>query len=64
MTLIEQADRALTLNANQFAGRSIALDKLVYDILDMSLLNSGVFLAAFWCLWFEADGGLLIRSEL
>jgi undecaprenyl-diphosphatase len=55
VTLIEQIDRALTLYANQFAGRSIALDKLVYDILDMSLLNSGVFLAAYWWLWFEAD---------
>ena len=55
VTLIEQIDRALTLYANQFAGCSIALDKFVYDILDMSLLTSGLFLSALWWLWFEAD---------
>jgi undecaprenyl-diphosphatase len=55
VTLIEHIDRGLTLYANQFAGRSIALDKSVYDILDMLLPNSGLFLSAFWWLWFEAD---------
>ena len=55
MTLFEQTDRALTLYVNQFAGRSMVLDKFVYDILDTSLLNGGVFLAAYWWLWFEAD---------
>jgi hypothetical protein len=29
MTLFEQTDRALTLYANQFAGRSIVVDKFV-----------------------------------
>ena len=55
MTLFEQTDRALTLCANQFAGRSIVLDKFVFDTLNTSLLNGGVFLAAYWWLWFEAD---------
>jgi hypothetical protein len=55
MTLFEQTDRALTLYVNQFAGHSMVLDKFVYDILDTSLLNGGVFLAAYWWLWFEAD---------
>ena len=55
MTLFEQTDRALALYANQFAGRSIVLDKFVYDILDKPLLNGGVFLAAYWWLWFETD---------
>jgi undecaprenyl-diphosphatase len=55
VTLIEQTDRALTLAANQFAGRSIILDKFMYDILDTVLLNGGVFVAAYWWLWFEAD---------
>jgi undecaprenyl-diphosphatase len=55
VTLFEQTDRALTLAANQFAGRSIVLDKFVYDLLDTALLNGGVFLAAYWWLWFEAD---------
>ena len=55
MTLFEQTDRALVLAANQFAGRSITLDKFMYDILDTVLLNGGVFLAAYWWLWFEAD---------
>ena len=55
MTLFEQTDRALSQYANQFVGRSIVLDKFVYDILDTSLLNGGVFLAAYWWLWFEAD---------
>ena len=55
MTLLEQSDGALALYANQFAGRSIVLDKFVYDVADTSLLNGGVFLAAYWWLWFEAD---------
>jgi undecaprenyl-diphosphatase len=55
MTLFEQTDRALTLSANQFAGRSLVLDRFVNDILDTSLLNGGVFLASYWWLWFEAD---------
>ena len=46
MTLFEQTYRALALYANQFAGLSIVLDKFMYDILDTSLLNGGVFLAA------------------
>jgi undecaprenyl-diphosphatase len=54
MTLFEQTDRALTLSANQFAGRSLVLDKFVNDIVYLPLLNGGVFLAAFWWLWFEA----------
>ena len=55
MTLFDQIDRALTLSANQFAGRSVVLDKFVNDIVYLPLLNGGVFLAAFWWLWFEAD---------
>ncbi len=55
MTSFEQADRVLALYANQLAGRNIVLDKLIYDISDSSLLKSGVFLAAYWWLWFEAD---------
>jgi undecaprenyl-diphosphatase len=55
VTPIEQIDCALTLYANQFAGRSIALDKFVYDTLDTTLLNSGVVLATYWWLWFETD---------
>ena len=55
MTLFEQTDRILALHANQLAGRSIVLDKFVYDIADLSLPNGGVFLAAYWWLWFEAD---------
>jgi undecaprenyl-diphosphatase len=55
MTLFEQFDRALALYANQFAGHSFVLDKFVFDTLDTSLLNSGVVLAAYWWLWFEAD---------
>jgi undecaprenyl-diphosphatase len=55
MTLLDQTDRALTLSANQFAGRSFVLDKFVNDIVYLPLLNGGVFLAAFWWLWFEAN---------
>jgi len=55
MSLFEQFDRALTLCANQFAGRSIALDEFVNHIAYLPLLNGGVFLAAYWWLWFEAD---------
>jgi undecaprenyl-diphosphatase len=55
MTLFEQTDRALTLSANQFAGRSLVLDQVVNHIVYLPLLNGGVFLTAYWWLWFEAD---------
>lgn len=55
MTLIEQADRALALAANQFAGRSIVLDRLVHDIIATALPTGGVLVAALCWIWFETD---------
>jgi len=55
MTALEQVDSVLTLSANRFAGRDISLDTLIYDIADSPLLKGGVFLAAYWWLWFEVD---------
>lgn len=55
MTLLEQADRVLVLYVNQFAGRSIVLDKTIYDMADTSLLKGGIFLAVYWWMWFETD---------
>jgi hypothetical protein len=55
VTLIEQTDRALALAANQFAGHSIVLDKLVHDTITTTLPNGGVFVAAFCWIWFETD---------
>ena len=53
MTSYEQIDLAITLYANQFAGRSAALDKFVFDMAGSSILNGGVFMAVYWWLWFE-----------
>jgi undecaprenyl-diphosphatase len=55
MTALEQVDSVLTLSANRFAGRDISLDTLIYDIADSTILKGGVFLAAYWWLWFEVD---------
>ena len=55
MTALEQVDSVLTLSANRFAGRDISLDTLIHDITDSPLLKGGVFLAAYWWLWFEVD---------
>ena len=55
MTLIEQIDRTLALAANQFAGRSIVLDKLVDDIIATALPTGGVLIAALCWIWFETD---------
>ena len=55
MTLIEQTDRALALAANQFAGRSIVLDRLVHDFIATALPNGGVFVAALCWMWFGTD---------
>jgi undecaprenyl-diphosphatase len=55
MTLIEQTDRALALTANQFAGRSVVLDKLVNDFIGTALPNGGIFVAALCWIWFETD---------
>ena len=52
MTLIEQIDHALVLAVNQFAGRSIVLDKLVNGFLAKA---GGVFVAALCWIWFETD---------
>ncbi len=56
MTALEQVDSVLTLSANRFAGRDISLDTLIHDIADSPMLKGGVFLAAYWWLWFEVDG--------
>ena len=53
--LFEQTDRALALAANQFAGRSIILDKLVNDLVATALPSGGVFVAVLCWLWFETD---------
>ena len=55
MTLFEQTDRALALAANQFAGRSIILDRLVNDLVATALPTGGVLVAALCWVWFEAD---------
>ena len=55
MTLIDQADRALAVAANQFAGRSIVLDRLVHDIIATALPTGGVLIAALCWIWFESD---------
>jgi undecaprenyl-diphosphatase len=56
MTALEQVDSVLTQSANRLAGRDISLDTLIYDIADSPMLKGGVFLAAYWWLWFEVDG--------
>jgi len=55
VTVIEQTDRALAVAANQFAGRSIVLDKLVHDIIVTALPTGGVLIAALCWIWFETD---------
>lgn len=55
MNLIEQADRALALAANQFAGRYTAVDNLVNDIIATPLPAGGVLVAALCWMWFESD---------
>jgi undecaprenyl-diphosphatase len=55
MTLFEQTDRALSQTANHFAGRSIAFDMVVRDMLNTALPNGGLFVAALCWLWFETD---------
>ena len=56
MTKFAEIDGILLLWINQPAGQSGVLDKLVYDITDAPLLKGGVFLAAYWWLWFERKG--------
>ena len=56
MTNFAEIDGALLLWINQSAGQNGVLDKLVYDIADANLLKGGVFLAAYWWLWFDRKG--------
>jgi undecaprenyl-diphosphatase len=56
VTGVAEIDGFLLLWINQPAGQSFVLDKLVYDIADAQLLKGGVFLAAYWWLWFERKG--------
>jgi undecaprenyl-diphosphatase len=55
VTLIEQTDRALALAANQLAGRSIILDRLVDNVISTALPTGGVLVAALCWIWFESD---------
>lgn len=55
MTLFEQADQALAVAVNQFAGRSVVLDKLVNDLLVTTQPNGGLFIGALCWIWFETD---------
>lgn len=56
MTNLAEIDGVVLLWINQFAGQNGVLDKLVYDTADANLLKGGVFLAAYWWLWFERQG--------
>src|SRR6266851_791291 len=56
MPSIADIDRLFLLWINQPAGRNGVLDQLVYDITDAQLLKGGLFLAAYWWLWFERKG--------
>ncbi len=56
MPSIADIDRLFLLWINQPAGRNRVLDGLVYDISDAQLLKGGLFLAAYWWLWFERKG--------
>jgi len=56
MADIADIDRFFLLWINQPAGRNGVLDQLVYDITDAQLLKGGVFLAAYWWLWFDRKG--------
>ncbi len=53
MALIEQWDRFLTLWLNQPAGRSLLLDKIVFDIAAAEILKGALFMALYWWIWFE-----------
>lgn len=53
--LIEQADRAVAQAANQFAGRDLALDSSVNDLIATGLPNGGLLVAALCWMWFEVD---------
>lgn len=61
--LFDKADRALALAANQFAGRSVVVDKLVGNLGQTGLLNGGVLIAAICWLWFEADETAIQRQK-
>jgi undecaprenyl-diphosphatase len=49
-----QLDRVLTLWTNRPAGHSPALDMVVFDIADSTILKGGLFLAFYWWLWFAS----------
>jgi membrane-associated phospholipid phosphatase len=63
VTLFDKADRALALAVNQFAGRSVVIDKLVGDVGQTGLLNGGVLIAAIYWLWFEGGDETAIQRQ-
>jgi len=56
MTNFTEIDGVLLLWINQSAGQNGVLDKLILDIADDGLLKGGLFLAAYWWLWFDQKG--------
>ena len=56
MGTVGDFDRFLLLWINQPAGRNGVVDRLVFDLTDAQLLKGGLFLAAYWWLWFDRKG--------
>src|SRR5690242_17463774 len=56
MTNFAEIDGVVLLWINHPAGQNGVLDKLIVDIADEGLLKGGIFLAAYWWLWFDQQG--------
>ena len=56
MTNFAEIDGVVLLWINHPAGQNGVLDKLIVDIADEGLLKGGIFLAAYWWLWFDQKG--------
>lgn len=54
MTGPEQLDRLLFFWVNRPARHSAVVDRVIVDIADAPFLKGGLFIAAYWWLWFEA----------
>lgn len=56
-------DYHVSLWFNGLTGNTAALDRFVYNLADSAMLKGGLFMAAFWWLWFKRDEATTQRRQ-
>jgi undecaprenyl-diphosphatase len=61
--MLDRFDDGIIQALNHFAGVNHALDILIADIADSTILKGGAFMAFFWWSWFRSDDQRVARRQ-